>query len=101
MGLRKFIFELLRVCQVPMGMDGFGYLVDAIEIAALDREHLHTINKTLYPEVGKRHGVKAGAIERSIRAAISKTKTKHTSGAFIKAAVWCVDWFYRQENVCP
>lgn len=49
---------------------GFGYLVDAIQMASEKPDILNAVTKELYPSVAKNRGATASRVERAIRHSI-------------------------------
>lgn len=66
MGIR----ECLKGLGVPVNLNGYKYLVEAIELATKDKTYLKGICKRLYPTIATNNGVTMGCVERSIRYAI-------------------------------
>lgn len=62
----------LRMLGIPLTLDGYKYLMAGVQMALEDRNALHGVTKILYPDLGRRFGVSAQAVERSIRGAVLK-----------------------------
>lgn len=60
--------NLVLTLGVRTKLDGYTYLLDAIPMVL--REPGISLTKELYPEVGKRHRVNGGQVERAIRGAV-------------------------------
>jgi two-component system, response regulator, stage 0 sporulation protein A len=66
---------------------GFGYLIDAIVLAAENPEILDAVCKELYPAVAELHNTTASRVERAIRHAIETSNAgKITNSEFIARA---------------
>lgn len=60
--------NLVLTLGIRTKLDGYGYLLDAIPLAA--RNPGISMTKELYPEIGKRHRVNGGQVEKAIRSAV-------------------------------
>ena len=65
---RATVTELLRSLKVPVHVQGYAYLREAIPLFAEDPRQ--AITKELYPAVGKRYNASSDQVERAIRNAI-------------------------------
>ena len=65
--------RLLKELGVPVNLNGYEYLVEAIELVINDKAYIKAICKKLYPTIATQHGVTIGCVERSIRHAIKKS----------------------------
>ena len=62
--------QMLQELGIPCSLSGFGYLVDAVAIAAENGAASCRMTSSLYPRVAKNYGKTADQVERSIRHAI-------------------------------
>lgn len=65
------IHEVLLSIGIPPNLLGYGYIISAMEIIALNPWCLHSITKELYVDIALKYGVSASSVERAIRNAIS------------------------------
>lgn len=65
---------LLRLGFAPH-LEGFDYIVDAVELVLNDPDVMRKITTRLYPVVGKRHNVNYKSAERAMRTCIDKAVT--------------------------
>ena len=70
--LQKSIRRLLIKIGIRIDLDGFDYLVSAIEFAIKDAELAKNLCDGLYGRVAEKYNTKAYCVERSIRSAIEK-----------------------------
>lgn len=64
--------ELIRM-QMPMTINGFFYIIDAVTLSFLKPELLKNMITELYPAVAKLHDVPPANVERCIRTAVEQT----------------------------
>lgn len=69
-GIERVTDALLRL-GIPVNLNGFQYLRDAIMIAAERPQVMNAVTKVLYPTVAKMNNTTPFRVERSIRSAIS------------------------------
>ena len=74
----QFIHSALRALGIPAHLDGRRYVQRAVAMALQDRNYLHGITKSLYPELAKYFHTNSRCIERSIRSAVGLS-WKHCS----------------------
>ncbi len=60
----------LRAMSISEGSAGFRYLAEAVCLCARDQSCFRQMTRVIYPEVGRRCGAGAAAVERLIRHAI-------------------------------
>ncbi len=65
---KKFLIQM----HMPMTINGFYYLLDAVELAVQDRTLLRNIVSRLYPAVGQIHRTPSSNVERCIRTAVEQ-----------------------------
>lgn len=70
------VATILQQLGVPVHIQGYQYLRDAITMATTDANALHAVTKILYPTIARRHDTTASRVERSIRHAIEVTWDK-------------------------
>ena len=68
--LESEITKLLHDIGVPAHIKGYGYLRDAITLAANDESMINRITKVLYPTIAKMNETTPSRVERAIRHAI-------------------------------
>lgn len=95
MDIESASIAVITAAKVNPKLKGFRFLVEALKIGYENPEALTMVTKILYPEIGKRFGVRPDAVERSIRSAIKTTSSPQTNSAFINGCVW----FMRQNNI--
>ena len=59
--------------KMPIAINGFVYIQDAVEIAHGRPQALQHVTRELYPAIGALHRVPPGCVERCIRTAIEQT----------------------------
>lgn len=70
--LQLSIRRLLIKIGIRIDLDGFDYLVSAVEFAIKDAELAKNLCDGLYGRVAEKYNTKAYCVERSIRSAIEK-----------------------------
>ena len=70
--LQLSIRRLLIKIGIRVDLDGFDYLVSAVELAIKDAELAKKLCDGLYGRVAEKYNTKAYCVERSIRSAIEK-----------------------------
>ncbi len=74
--ISTIVTATLQQLGVPVHIQGYQYLRDAITMATTDAATLNAVTKILYPTVAKHHRTTASRVERSIRHAIEVTWDK-------------------------
>lgn len=74
--LSATVAGILQQLGVPVHIQGYQYLRDAITLATTDPAALNAVTKFLYPTIAKHHSTTASRVERSIRHAIEVTWDK-------------------------
>lgn len=69
--LKSKITQILKELSVPVHLNGYKYLREAIEIMHSSSKPVR-LTKEIYPAVAKRYSVTHGSVERAIRHAIEK-----------------------------
>jgi two-component system response regulator (stage 0 sporulation protein A) len=67
--IELIVTETIHNLGVPAHIKGYHYLRTAI-ISAINKQHIDSITKTLYPEVANAYSTTASRVERAIRHAI-------------------------------
>ena len=67
--IELIVTETIHSLGVPAHIKGYHYLRTAI-ISAINKQHIDSITKTLYPEVANAYSTTASRVERAIRHAI-------------------------------
>lgn len=83
MTIRRFCNRLLMLYGIPTHLDGFAYIVDAVEMMQQNPEVAHGLTKNLYPYIGKMYGVSGSAVEKAIRTAIKHSGLGLTNKEFL------------------
>lgn len=65
--IRQYLIQL----GFRPSIKGFNYIASSIELCMKDQNYLHSITKSLYPDVARIHSTKATRVERAIRHAIT------------------------------
>ena len=68
--MKDKICYMLKELSIPPHLNGFDYLIEAIEMVYNDPSTLHAITKELYPNIAKSHGSTKSMVERNIRHAV-------------------------------
>ncbi len=68
--LEEDITFMIHEVGMPAHLQGYQYLRDAVRMAVLDRNTLHSVTKWLYPEIAAKNHTTSHRVERSIRHAI-------------------------------
>ena len=68
--LRSATGGLLRELGVPEHLNGYTYLLEAVELASADPSVLRKMTTALYPSVARKYSTTPAASERAIRLAI-------------------------------
>ena len=68
--LRGKTGRVLRELGVPEHLNGYTYLLEAVELAASDPPILRKMTRALYPAVAEKYSTTPAASERAIRLAI-------------------------------
>ncbi len=71
--VRRCTQKLQSRMGMPMTVNGFVYLQDAVELALFNRRMLQAVTTQLYPTIGQRHQISPHCVERCIRTAIELT----------------------------
>lgn len=84
MDIRNFTIKTLLLYEMPASMNGFGYIVDAVEIGArLTSSKNVMTTKDIYPRLARENKTTSAAVEKAIRYAIAQTGVKLTAKQFI------------------
>ena len=73
MSTQTKIKETLFKAGVPAHLKGYHYLKTGIQLVLENPEKIHSITKTLYPEIAKKYDTAPTRVERAIRHAIEYT----------------------------
>lgn len=76
--IEENVTKLLLAIGIPINLQGFRYLRQAIKIVINDNEILGRITKGLYPAVADYFGVTPIVIERGMRHAVDVAYHRHT-----------------------
>lgn len=82
--VEKYAALSLMKLGIPVHVQGYALLRQAVVYATLRPEALANLGRDLYPAVAERQGVPAGTVERSIRHAIQLTWNRKGPAAFSK-----------------
>jgi hypothetical protein len=85
--MRDKIIQYLYSKEVKPGLQGFGYLITAIDLCLTDKKHL-TFTCNLYAEVGNEHDITQSKAERCIRTAIESSNKRERNSDFIARAYY-------------
>ena len=66
----KWITELLWELGIPMHVNGYHYLLDAVHLSLTLPQASYNLSQQLYPAIAQRYHTNASCVERSIRHAI-------------------------------
>ena len=69
--LKVRITQILKDLSIPVHLNGYKYLKDAVEMA-YDYSRPLLMTKDIYPSVAKKYAVTHGSVERAMRHAIAK-----------------------------
>ena len=69
--LKSKISQVLKDLSIPVHLNGYKYLKDAIEITCSSSKHVR-LTKEIYPAIAKKYNVTSGSVERAMRHAIEK-----------------------------
>ena len=70
--IRNRIGKALRELGVPEHLNGYGHLVDAVELAVRDPSLIRKMTTVLYPTVAEKGSATSQSTERAIRHAIER-----------------------------
>lgn len=79
---RKEIERILFEIDVPAGIKGFEYIVDAVEFLNEDMDM--SITKELYPKIAKKNSTNSTSVERAIRYALKICRNRKTNIELVK-----------------
>lgn len=92
MELRNAVIRILMETGVECHLRGYEYLLEAILICWNDRKHIHMATRTLYPAIAERFDTIPQSVERNIRTAISRSRSKQSNIGYIAAAIWFLEY---------
>lgn len=69
--LKSKIAQVLKDLSIPVHLNGYKYLKDAVEIMCGNSKHVR-LTKEIYPTIAKKYKVTHGSVERAMRHAIEK-----------------------------
>ena len=92
MELRNAVIRILMETGVGCHLLGYEYLLEAILLCWNDRKHIHMVTKTLYPTIAERFDTTPQCVERNIRTAISRSRSKQSNSGYIAAAIWFLEY---------
>lgn len=70
MDLERIVTDYIHEIGVPAHIKGYQYLREAIIMSVKEVDVLHSITKTLYPDIAKKFDTTPSRVERAIRHAI-------------------------------
>lgn len=68
--LERYVTKIMLVLGVPVHLNGYRYIREAILISVTDMEAVNRVTKYLYPEIAEMYKTTPSKIERAIRTAI-------------------------------
>lgn len=86
-------YDVLLSLGIPVNRKGFRCLQDALELVRQDPQQ--SMTKVLYPEVGRRRGCGADAVERAIRSVIQTAWENRDD------ALWCRYFLPGRDGYLP
>ena len=82
---KQKISKALHELGMPANLNGYAYIISAIEMCSQDQKLVRAITKQLYPDIAKIHNVKPQNVERTIRHAIQVAFSRTDRGIMIDA----------------